>query len=191
MDRKLEQRATGKTLWQSRYNEKAHHLHDQKRRKWAAAQRRPCLCFSTSTALFIANSSPRAGPSTERFTTKFRGIWEQQVKVTRSVERKELDLPRRQCTLSTSTPCSWVSRQPQHVIASASTLLARFSSSRLLPFPKDEDAAESSPFSHSFWYQARIADYHTRDHKSTNITIPNVNTAMSLGTPPYQDWRSL
>jgi hypothetical protein len=40
-----------------------------------------------------------------------------------------------------------------------------------------------------------IADYHihthTRDHKNTNITTPDVNTAMSLGTLPYQDWRSL
>jgi hypothetical protein len=26
----------------------------------------------------------------------------------------------------------------------------------------------------------------THDHKNTNITTPNVNTAMSLGTLPYQ-----
>jgi hypothetical protein len=26
---------------------------------------------------------------------------------------------------------------------------------------------------------------------NTNITPPDVNTAMSLGTLPYQDWRSL
>jgi hypothetical protein len=32
-----------------------------------------------------------------------------------------------------------------------------------------------------------ITDYHTHDHKNTNITNPNVNTAMSLGTLPYQD----
>jgi hypothetical protein len=48
------------------------------------------------------------------------------------VVREELDSPWRQCTLSPSTPGSWVSRQPQHVIA----LLARFSSCRLLLFPK-------------------------------------------------------
>jgi histone-lysine N-methyltransferase SETMAR len=28
---------------------------------------------------------------------------------------------------------------------------------------------------------------HTCDHKNTNITTPDVNTAMSLGTLPYQD----
>jgi histone-lysine N-methyltransferase SETMAR len=27
---------------------------------------------------------------------------------------------------------------------------------------------------------------HTRDHKNTNITTPDVNTAMSLGTLPHQ-----
>jgi hypothetical protein len=32
-----------------------------------------------------------------------------------------------------------------------------------------------------------IADNHTRDRKNTNITTSNVNTAMSLGTLPYQD----
>jgi hypothetical protein len=32
-----------------------------------------------------------------------------------------------------------------------------------------------------------IADDHTHDHKNTNITTPDVNTAMSLGTLPYQD----
>jgi hypothetical protein len=32
---------------------------------------------------------------------------------------------------------------------------------------------------------------HTRDHKNTNVTTPDVNTEMSLGTLPYQDWRSL
>jgi hypothetical protein len=32
---------------------------------------------------------------------------------------------------------------------------------------------------------------HTHDHKNTNITTPDVNIAMSLGTLPYQDWRSL
>jgi hypothetical protein len=36
-----------------------------------------------------------------------------------------------------------------------------------------------------------ITDYHTRDHKNTNITTPDVNTAMSLGTLPFQDSRSL
>jgi hypothetical protein len=29
------------------------------------------------------------------------------------------------------------------------------------------------------------------DHKNINITTPDVKTAMSLGTLPYQDWRSL
>jgi hypothetical protein len=33
----------------------------------------------------------------------------------------------------------------------------------------------------------RNSQTHTRDHKNTNTTIPNVNTAMSLGTLPYQD----
>jgi hypothetical protein len=28
---------------------------------------------------------------------------------------------------------------------------------------------------------------HTHDRKNTNITIPDVNTAMSLGALPYQD----
>jgi hypothetical protein len=32
-----------------------------------------------------------------------------------------------------------------------------------------------------------IADYHTCDHKNTNVTTPDVNTAMSLGALPYQD----
>jgi hypothetical protein len=31
-----------------------------------------------------------------------------------------------------------------------------------------------------------IADF-TRDHKNTNITTPDANTVMSLGTLPYQD----
>jgi hypothetical protein len=64
--------------------------------------------------------------------------------VTRSVMREELDFPRRQCTLSLSSTHSWVSCQPQHVITSATTLLVRFSSCRLLPLPEDEDAAERS-----------------------------------------------
>jgi hypothetical protein len=34
-----------------------------------------------------------------------------------------------------------------------------------------------------------IADYHThtRDHKNTNTTTPDVNIAMSLGTLPFKD----
>jgi hypothetical protein len=72
-----------------------------------------------------------------------------------------------------------------------SALLARFSSCRLIPFPEDEDAAERLPFYHHCWDPAWIADYHTRDHKNTNETTPDVNIAMSLGTLPYQDWISL
>jgi hypothetical protein len=63
-------------------------------------------------------------------------------------------------TPSPSTPCPWVSCQPQHVIVSAPTLLARFSPCRLLPFPEDENAAERSPFSHHCQDPAWIADYH-------------------------------
>jgi hypothetical protein len=116
------------------------------------------------------------------------------VKVTGSVACEELDSPWWHCTLSLSTPCSWVSCQPQHVIASKPALLARFSSCRLLPFPEDEDAAERSPFSHCCRDPAQIADYHT--HVNTKaliykVTTPDVNTAMSLGTLPYQNWRSL
>jgi hypothetical protein len=61
---------------------------------------------------------------------------EHSVKAIGSVAVKELDSPRRQCTLSLSTPRSLVSCQPQHVITSAPTLLARFSSCRLFLFPK-------------------------------------------------------
>jgi hypothetical protein len=32
---------------------------------------------------------------------------------------------------------------------------------------------------------------HTCDHKNSNIKTPDVNKATSLGTLPYQDWRSL
>jgi hypothetical protein len=32
---------------------------------------------------------------------------------------------------------------------------------------------------------------HTHDHKNTNIATTDVNIEMSLGTLPYQDWRSL
>jgi hypothetical protein len=115
-----------------------------------------------------------------------------------NIERKRLHLWRMKNWIlhddnapSMSTPRSWVSHQPQHVIASASGLLTRVSSCRLLPFPKDEDAADRSPFSHRCRDAARITDYHTRYHKNTNITTPDVNTAMSLGTLSYQDRRSL
>jgi hypothetical protein len=50
---------------------------------------------------------------------------------------------------SLSTPHLWVSRQPQHVIASTPALLTRFSSCRLLPFPEDDDAVERSPHFHT------------------------------------------
>jgi histone-lysine N-methyltransferase SETMAR len=35
--------------------------------------------------------------------------------------------------------------------------------------------------------QRKSQDYHTRDHRNADITTPDVNTAMSLGTLPYQD----
>jgi hypothetical protein len=49
---------------------------------------------------------------------------------------------------------------------------------------------------HSFHTTAEIqckpqTTTHIHDHKHTNITTPDVNTAMSLGTLPYQDCRSL
>jgi hypothetical protein len=194
--RKVEQWATGTTLRQSgsRRTGRAHDLHDRRRREWAAAQRRPCsLCFLTSAALFFVNRPP--GPDCQhRFllwsSAAFEG--EHSVKAIGSVARGELDSPRRQCTLSLNTPFSWVSRQPQHVNASTPTLLARYSSCRLLPFPEDEDAAERSPFSRCCQDPAWIADYHTHTwSQNTNITTPDINTAMSLGTLPYQDWRSL
>jgi hypothetical protein len=85
------------------------------------------------------------------------------------VASEELDSPRQQCTLSPSTPRSWVSCQPQHVVSSAPALLARFSSCWLLPFPKDEDAGERSPFSHCCQDSAWIADYHTHIITETPI----------------------
>jgi hypothetical protein len=39
------------------------------------------------------------------------------------------------------------------------------------------------------WCNRRLP--YTRDHTNTNITTPDVNTAMALWTLPYQDWRSL
>jgi hypothetical protein len=87
----------------------------------------------------------------------------------------------RQCTLSLSTPRSWVSRQPQHVIASAPALLARFSSCRLFPFRCSWKVAVFTPLPKS---SANRRLPHTRDHKITTITTPDINTAMSLGILP-------
>jgi hypothetical protein len=71
---------------------------------------------------------------------------------------------------SVTAPSSFVSFSPTTTCYRfAPVLLARFSSCRLLPFPEDEDAAESSPFSHHCRDPARIADYHT--HVITEMSI--------------------
>jgi hypothetical protein len=65
----------------------------------------------------------------------------------------------------------------------------------LLPHPPDLAPADFFLFlkmkmrlkGRRFHTVAEIAGYHTHVHRNTNITTPNVNTAMSLGTLPYQD----
>jgi hypothetical protein len=99
------------------------------------------------------------------------------------VAREELDSPQRQCTPSPSTSRSSVSRQPQHVIASAPALLARFSSCRLLPSPRrwrcNWKVAVFTPLSRS---SANRRLPHTRVHKNTNITTRDVSWHTALLT---------
>jgi hypothetical protein len=59
-----------------------------------------------------------------RSSAAFEG--EHSAKATESVVYKELDSPRRECTVTEHS--SFVSHQPQHVIASTPALLTRFSS---------------------------------------------------------------
>jgi hypothetical protein len=89
-------------------------------------------------ALFIANSSPNGQTINKEF------YCEVLLHLRENVWQKRLDLwgAKNWILHNNNAPC----HQSQHVISSTLSLLSRFSSCQLLPFP--EDAAERLPFSH-------------------------------------------